>query len=382
MIDQKHFVDTLTSEGVHFFTGVPDSYLNGFCNYLLEHVSPDRHTIAANEGNAVAVASGFYFATGKIPLVYMQNSGMGNALNPIVSLAERQVYSVPMVLVIGWRGEPGTSDYDSHVQHRKQGEITTKMLEVLDIPYEIAKDDDEKLEEQTRRLVRIAHREKRIVAMVAPKGVFASEKKENPVDESYPLSREEAIETILDTLPGNTIYTATTGRTTRELYFLREKRGEGHEYDFLNLGSMGHVSSVALGIAMARHERQVVCLDGDSAAIMHMGALTTVRKYEVHNLLHVALNNGAHESVGGQPSAGHLVDFTKIAEGAGYRTVGRPVCCRKELIDAINTLTSRETGSAAFIDVRIHKGFRGGEIPPLKIDSHELIKALSEELRK
>lgn len=381
MVDQKHFVDTLTSEGVYFFAGVPDSYLNGFCNYLLENVSPNRHTIAANEGNAVAVASGFYFATGKVPLVYMQNSGMGNALNPIVSLAERQVYSVPMILLIGWRGEPGTSDYNSHFQHRKQGEITTKMLEVLDIPYEIAENDNEKLEEQTRHLVRIADREKRMVAIVAPRGVFASGKKEKLIDESYPLSREEAIETILDTLPPDTIYTATTGRATRELYFLRDKRGEGHGYDFLNLGSMGHVSSVALGIAMARPERQVVCLDGDSAAIMHMGALTTVCKYEVHNMLHMTLNNGAHESVGGQPSAGHLVDFTKIAEGAGYRTVGRPVSCRKELVDAINTLTSEKRGSAAFMDVRIHKGLRG-EVPPLKIDSHELIKALSEELRK
>ena len=376
MINQKRFLNTLQESGVRFFTGVPDSFLNGFCNYLLETIPEDRHVIAANEGNAIAIASGYYFSTGTIPLVYMQNSGMGNTLNPLVSLADRHVYSVPMILLIGWRGEPGTEL--KHPQHRTQGEITLKTLEMLDIPYVIAEDNDDKLEEQIRWAVKTAKEERKQVAVIGRKGVFAGGKKANIVDDQYPLSREEAIEIILDTMPEDTVYTATTGRATREIYFLRERRGEGHQHDFLNLGSMGHASSVALGIALAKRNRNVVCLDGDSAALMHMGCFTMVSKLNVPNFLHIVLNNGAHESVGGQPSAGQLVDFTKIAEGSGYRTIGKPVETKEELERAIRELTAQE--KAAFIDVRIHKGLKG-ELPPLDISSKELIHEMMEDLQ-
>lgn len=376
MINQKRFLNTLQESGVRFFTGVPDSFLNGFCNYLLETIPEDRHVIAANEGNAIAIASGYYFSTGIIPLVYMQNSGMGNTLNPLVSLADRHVYSVPMILLIGWRGEPGTEL--KHPQHRTQGEITLKTLEMLDIPYVIAEDNDDKLEEQIRWAVKTAKEERKQVAVIGRKGVFAGGKKANIVDDRYPLSREEAIEIILDTMPEDTVYTATTGRATREIYFLRERRGEGHQHDFLNLGSMGHASSVALGIALAKRNRNVVCLDGDSAALMHMGCFTMVSKLNVPNFLHIVLNNGAHESVGGQPSAGQLVDFTKIAEGSGYRTIGKPVETKEELERAIRELTAQE--KAAFIDVRIHKGLKG-ELPPLDISSKELIHEMMEDIQ-
>lgn len=376
MINQKRFLNTLQESGVRFFTGVPDSFLNGFCNYLLEAIPEDRHVIAANEGNAIAIASGYYFSTGIIPLVYMQNSGMGNTLNPLVSLADRHVYSVPMILLIGWRGEPGTEL--KHPQHRTQGEITLKTLEMLDIPYVIAEDNDDKLEEQIRWAVKTAKEERKQVAVIGRKGVFAGGKKANIVDDRYPLSREEAIEIILDTMPEDTVYTATTGRATREIYFLRERRGEGHQHDFLNLGSMGHASSVALGIALAKRNRNVVCLDGDSAALMHMGCFTMVSKLNVPDFLHIVLNNGAHESVGGQPSAGQLVDFTKIAEGSGYRTIGKPVETKEELERAIQELTAQE--KAAFIDVRIHKGLKG-ELPPLDISSKELIHEMMEDLQ-
>ena len=306
----------------------------------------------------------------------MQNSGMGNTLNPLVSLADRHVYSVPMILLIGWRGEPGTEL--KHPQHRTQGEITLKTLEMLDIPYVIAEDNDDKLEEQIRWAVKTAKEERKQVAVIGRKGVFAGGKKANIVDDRYPLCREEAIEIILDTMPEDTVYTATTGRATREIYFLRERRGEGHQHDFLNLGSMGHASSVALGIALAKRNRNVVCLDGDSAALMHMGCFTMVSKLNVPNFLHIVLNNGAHESVGGQPSAGQLVDFTKIAEGSGYRTIGKPVETKEELERAIRELTAQE--KAAFIDVRIHKGLKG-ELPPLDISSKELIHEMMEDLQ-
>lgn len=376
MITPEKFLQTLQSEGVEFFTGVPDSYLNGICNCLLENLPEDKHVIAANEGNAVGIACGYYFSTNTVPLVYMQNSGLGNTLNPIISLADKYVYSVPMILLIGWRGEPGTGD---HPQHQTQGEVTPKILELLDIPYVIAEDDDAKLEEQTRWAVREARTGRKPVAIIGRKGVFAGVKKANKTDAKYPMSREEAIEVVLDTLGRDTIYIATTGRATREIYFLRERRGEGHEHDFLNVGSMGHASSVALGIALSDKNRKVVCLDGDSAALMHMGAFTMASKTDVPNMIHIVLNNGAHESVGGQPSAGQFVDFTEIARGSGYQTVDGAVSSSEEFRQALRQLEA--TDKAGFIDVRIHKGLKG-ELPPLHISHEDLIQELMSELQK
>ena len=206
---------------------------------------------------------------------------------------------------------------------------------------------------------------------------MADPDKPNNVDDVYPMSREEAIEIILDHMPDDTVYSATTGRATRELFFLREKRNETKSRDFLNVGSMGHASSVALGIAMEKPDRKVVVLDGDSAAIMHMGALTMVSKIHVPNYMHIVLNNGAHESVGGQPSAGHLLDFTAIAQACGYATVGHPVTTEAELIAALDTL--RSCGKASFIDCRIHKGL-SRKLPPIIFDHREAIDALIRDL--
>lgn len=375
MINQEIFLKTLNDEGIKFFTGVPDSYLNGFCNYLLEHVSNDQHIIAANEGNAIGIAAGYYFSTNSIPLVYMQNSGMGNALNPIVSLTDKHVYNVPLLLLIGWRGEPGIGDWP---QHQTQGEITTKLLEILNIPYVIASDDDCQLKKQVVKLINIAKEKNTPVALIARKGVFAGDKKQDIINCTYPLSREEAIESILEILPADTIYCATTGRATRELFYLREKKGESHKCDFLNVGAMGHASSVALGIALANRKRQIVCLDGDSAAIMHLGALTMASKTDVSNFLHIILNNGSHESVGGQPSAGQLIDFTSIARASGYTTVGSYVSTKEQVKDAINILKERD--KPGFLDIRIHKGLKG-ELPPLKFSHDAAINELMNELQ-
>ncbi|MDO4563325.1 MAG: phosphonopyruvate decarboxylase [Clostridia bacterium] len=374
MINQAHFLAALGAEGVEFFTGVPDSYLNGFCNHLLENVPGSRHIIAANEGNAIAIAAGYYFSTNTVPLVYMQNSGMGNTLNPLMSLADKNVYSVPLILLIGWRGEPSTGDWP---QHETQGIVTTKLLDMLDIPYVIAPDDDAELASQVRWAVAKAKSDKCAVAIIGRKGVFASEKKANIKDDKYPLCREDAIEAALNALPKDTIYSATTGRATRELYFLRERRGEGHDCDFLNVGSMGHASSVALGIAVANKHRNVVCLDGDAAAIMHMGAFAMASKVDVPNFIHIVLNNGAHESVGGQPSVGQMIDFTQIAKGTGYATASSFVSTREEISAALKELSGK--GKAAFLDIRVHKGLNG-TLPPLKISHSELIGGLMGEL--
>ena len=374
MLDQEKVFDVLRRNGVNYFVGVPDSSLNGFCSYAQANCG-DRNVIAANEGNAVGIAAGHYFATREIPLVYMQNSGLGNAVNPLVSLADRAVYAVPMLLLVGWRGQ-GDSE-PNHPQHRLQGEITPGQLELMHIPYTVLEDDDEKFAAAVERAVAYCREERQPYGLIAPKGVMAAADKPNNRDAVYPMSREEAIEVILDHMPEDTVYSATTGRATRELFFLREKRNETKVHDFLNVGSMGHASSVALGIALEKPDHHVVALDGDGAAIMHLGALTMVSKLAVPNFLHVVLNNGAHESVGGQPSAGHRLDFTKIAEACGYATVGKAVETEQELIAAIAQL--KDCGKAAFIDCRIHRGL-SRKLPPIVFDHREAIDALMDEL--
>ncbi len=373
MLNQQAVFETLERQGITFYTGVPDSYLNGFCNEALARY-PDRTVIAANEGNAVGIAAGHWLAGGGIPLVFMQNSGLGNTVNPLCSLTEERVYAVPMILLIGWRGQPNTGDWP---QHALQGEITPDLCTLLRIPSRILKDDPEDFAAAAAEAAAFCRENRKPFALIAPKGVMAAEKKANVPDNRYPLSREEAIEILLDEMPADTVFCATTGRATRELFWLRDRRGESRARDFLNVGSMGHCSSVALGIALQRPDTPVVVLDGDSASIMHLGSWTMVSKLSVPNLLHVVLNNGAHESVGGQPSAGWLVDFIRIAEGCGYRTAGAPAEDAGALRRQISLL--RGCGQAALIDCRIHKGLRG-KLPSLDFDHRQAADALREAL--
>lgn len=374
MLDQEKVFNVLERNGVSYFIGVPDSYLNGFCNYAVANRG-NRNIIAANEGNAVSIAAGHYFATKEIPLVYMQNSGMGNTVNPMVSLVDKAVYAVPMLVLIGWRGQGDTEP--NHPQHKLQGEITPGLLDLMHIPYTVLIDNNEAFAETIEKAVKYCVETRQPYGLIAPKGVMAASDKLNNKDAIYSMSREEAIEVILDYMPENTIYIATTGRATRELFFLREKRDETKAHDFLNVGSMGHASSVALGIALEKSKRKVVVLDGDSAAIMHMGAMTMVSKLDIPNFMHVVLNNGAHESVGGQPSAGHKIDFTKIADACGYATVGKAVENKQELIAAIEKL--KKCGKASFIDCRIHKGLNC-KLPPIVFNHRDAIDALIDDL--
>ncbi|MCM1226962.1 MAG: phosphonopyruvate decarboxylase [Clostridium sp.] len=376
MLDQKQVFEILAQHGVSYFTGVPDSYLNGFCNYALTNF-PERNTIAANEGNAVGIAAGHYFASKEIPLVYMQNSGMGNAINPLASLAEKNIYAVPMLLLIGWRGQGDTEP--NHPQHKLQGEITPGLLDIMHIPYSILTDDNKSFNAIIEKAVAYCKEHRQPYGLISPKGVMADAEKSNTSDNVYPMSREEAIEVILNHMPTDTIYSVTTGRATRELFFLRERRNEIKAHDFLNVGSMGHASSVALGISMKLPKRKVVCLDGDSACIMHMGAMTMASKLDLPNFMHIVLNNGAHESVGGQPSAGHKINFTKIAESCGYAIIGKAVETKAELIDAIDKL--KDCGKASFIDCRIHKGLNS-KLPPIIFNHREAIDSLIADLNR
>lgn len=373
MVNQEKFIRTLQDNDVAFFCGVPDSYLNGFNNYLKNNMPAEQNVITANEGNAIALAAGYHFATGQIPFVYMQNSGLGNCVNPMLSLTDKNVYAVPMILLIGWRGEPGTKD-GTREQHISQGRLTKPLLDGMGIPYHVLSDetalDDALWAVETAKAIQSP------VALIAPDKVM-TEKKKNEPDISYPMSREDAIEVILDTMPKNTIYVATTGRATRELFCQRELRGETHQYDFLNIGSMGHASSVAQGIAMGQPGRKVVCLDGDAAAIMHMGNMAIAGSRGPANYIHIVLNNGAHESVGGQPSVGHTVNFTDIAKNCGFYTVGHCVTTAEELMDALQSCM--DCGRQAFIDVRIRSGLRI-DLGAITMTSHEMIAELKNEL--
>lgn len=375
MINQKDFVNALENNGITFFTGVPDSFLNGFCEYIKTNIPQSRHIIAANEGNAIAIAAGYSFGKDCIPLVYMQNSGIGNAVNPLVSLADKNVYSVPMVLLIGWRGGPQSNDRE---QHKLQGEITPDLMDIMNIPYRILEDDSSQIPDMVRWAADTAKKSMAPVALIAKKGVFSGEKVPI-IDNSFPLSREEAMETVLNIAPKNTVFSATTGRAARELHALRDIRGEAHCFDFLNVGSMGHASSVAAGMALACPDRKVICFDGDAAAIMHLGSFTTDGKMQLPNLLHIVLNNGVHESVGGQPSAGRIVDFTAIAKACGYSTVNYPVNDKNSLEMAVKQLLS--INKPGFIDMQIHAGLRP-DLVPLRVNHNSIINELRNELRR
>lgn len=317
-INPNDFYEQLASHGVNFFTGVPDSLLKEFCLCVEDCVPEDKHIIAANEGNSVALAAGFYLANKTIPLVYMQNSGLGNAVNPLLSLCDPDVYSIPMLVMIGWRGEPGVKDEPQHV---KQGKIQLELLDAMDIPFETISKDDQNYDQKIINAVKRTKNENRPVALLIKKGTF--KKYNNKIQEldNQQMSREEALEIILGNLDDRAIIVSTTGKTSREIFEIREKRGQFHQQDFLTVGSMGHCSSIALGIALAKPERKVVCIDGDGALIMHMGSLSTVGKFQPKNFYHILMNNEVHESVGGQATSAKYINIPNLVKANGYKNV-------------------------------------------------------------
>lgn len=320
MIEPRRFLEILSQKGIGLFTGVPDSLLSGFCA-ALPGPGPG-HLVAANEGNAVGLAAGHFLATGRPALVYMQNSGLGNAVNPLASLADPEVYGLPMLLLIGWRGQPGVKDEPQHV---KQGRITPALLEALEIPFAIIGPDSGP-EAELDRLWKTMMDGRRPVALLARAGTFGSGKSAaGPrAADATAMSREEAIETVLELLQPDDLIVSTTGKASRELFELRKKRGEDPA-DFLTVGGMGHASSIALGAALARPDRRLVVFDGDGALLMHLGALALAGTLRPANLIHIVLNNYCHESVGGQPTCSAGLDLGLIAEGCGYPSRARAV---------------------------------------------------------
>ena len=314
------FLDLCESSGISFFTGVPDSFLKGLCDELFFRygTSGPKHTVAHNEGGAVGLCAGHYLATGRPALCYMQNSGLGNAVNPLASLMDRKVYSIPCLLVVGWRGEPGVSDEPQHIT---QGAVTLGQLSLLDIPYEILSTDttDDQLREMFSRFVSILN-EGRVAALVARKGAFVSDSRPD-YGNNFSMTREEAAGIILEHSASSDIFVSTTGKLSREIFELREKNGQGHEKDFLTVGSMGHASMIAMQIARERPDRRVWCLDGDGAMLMHLGASVLIGMTARENLIHVVINNGAHETVGGMPVCSGKMDICALGRAAHYSVV-------------------------------------------------------------
>lgn len=313
-MDVKDFVEAI---GADFYTGVPDSQLKALCTYLMGEygIDPAHHVIAANEGNCVGLAAGYHMATGKVPVVYMQNSGEGNVVNPVASLISRDVYGIPMVFVIGWRGEPGVHD---EPQHAQQGRITNELLDVLEIEHFTVGSDTTaaELRETMDRFQSILS-SGGSVAFVVQKGALSCEGKPE-YGNSFEMTREEIVEAV-STAAGSDPIVSTTGKASRELFEIREARGEGHGRDFLTVGSMGHASSIALGIANAKPKTRVWCIDGDGAVLMHMGAMAVIGSCASKNFVHVVVNNQAHETVGGMPTVANAVDLSAIATACGYK---------------------------------------------------------------
>ena len=371
MIEQQKLFTALNDIGLNFYTGVPDSLLNDFCLHLVNNVPDCQHIMAANEGNAIGIAAGYHMATGKIPVVYMQNSGIGNATNPLLSLTHPCVYGIPLILLIGWRGDPAIKD---HAQHKKQGELTPVLMEDMDIPYQVLDADDTVIE----KFQWAANKAKELnapVALIAKKAILTQKEKKQEYAESPLMNREEAISAVLDVFGKDAIYLATTGRATRELHEQIMIHGFGHEIEFLNVGAMGHLSSIGLGLAVGAPDKKIVVFDGDAAAVMHMGSLATNGRYQPKNLIHIVLNNGVNESVGGQKSSGQVINLTAIAKGCGYETIPAFVESKENLQKAVKQLA--DSNHLSFLDVHVRQGIRK-DMPGLKIE-HKLAK---EELMK
>ena len=356
MIRTEFFIEKLREKGIDCFAGVPDSLLKNICAYITDHFDAQHNIIAANEGAAVGLAAGHYLATGRPACVYMQNSGEGNIINPLASLTDQEVYNIPVLLLIGWRGRPGVHDEPQHV---KQGKVTTGLLNVMGVNYEVLSKEEDKAAKQIEKAAK-ALANKEVFALVIEKDTFDNYQLSTVNSQlELTLSREEAIRTVAAALGEKDCIVSTTGMISRELFEYRAAMNQGHERDFLTVGSMGHASQIALGIALAQPERRVWCFDGDGATIMHMGSMAIVASKTPKNYVHVVFNNGAHDSVGGQPTVGLNIDLPAVAKAVGYKgvySVDSKDALEKQLSIINSQLSINEY--PIFLEIRVRKGNR------------------------
>ncbi len=350
MISPEFFYNKLAGYGINFYSGVPDSLLKNLCAYITDNADAAHNIIAANEGGAMGLAAGHYLATGQIPVVYMQNSGEGNIINPLASLTDPDVYNIPVLLVIGWRGKPGVHDEPQHV---KQGKVTTGLLNVMGIDYMVLSKDEDEAEVQIKKAVSYMQATKQCYALVIEKDTFDAYTLQKVEKNDLTMSREEAIQTVAAALGEKDAIVSTTGMISRELFEYRTAMNEGHERDFLTVGSMGHASQIALGIALAKQDRKIWCFDGDGASIMHMGSMAIVANKVPKNYVHVVFNNGAHDSVGGQPTVGLKIDLPAVAKAVGYKQV-LSVDNKEDLKKQLSNLCE----GPVFMEVKVKKGNR------------------------
>ena len=355
MIRPEFFIEALRKIGIDCFAGVPDSLLKNICAYITDNFDAAHNIISANEGAAVGLAAGHYLATGQPACVYMQNSGEGNIINPLASLTDQEVYNIPVLLLIGWRGRPGVHDEPQHV---KQGKVTTGLLNVMGVNYEVLSKEEDKAALQIEKASK-ALANKEVFALVIESDTFTDYKLQNVEVNDLTMTREEAIQTVAASLGEKDCIVATTGMISRELFEYRSAMNLGHERDFLTVGSMGHASQIALGIAMAKPDRRVWCFDGDGAAIMHMGSMAIVASKAPKNYVHVVFNNGAHDSVGGQPTVGLKIDLPAVAKAVGYKAA-ISVNNKEELEKELSTLNSQLStlGGPVLLQVCVKKGNR------------------------
>lgn len=351
MIRPEYFIEKLKENGIDCFAGVPDSLLKNICAYITDHCDARHNIITANEGAAVGLAAGHYLATGKPACVYMQNSGEGNIINPLASLTDPEVYNIPVLLLIGWRGKPGSHDEPQHV---KQGKVTTGLLNTMGINFDVLSKDEDKAGKQIDKAVKALHN-KEVYALIIEKNTFDDYKLQNVEKNDLTMSREEAIQTVAAELGEKDCIVSTTGMISRELFEYRTAMNQGHERDFLTVGSMGHASQIALGIAMAQPHRRIWCLDGDGAIIMHMGSMSIVASKKPKNYIHVVFNNGAHDSVGGQPTVGLDIDLPRIARAVGYKHT-YSVSTKSDLTDVLKEIKIQD--GLSLLEIKVRKGNR------------------------
>jgi phosphonopyruvate decarboxylase len=350
-LSSQELYDPLVTNGVDYYCGVPDSITAPFSHFLEEHAS-DRHVITTNEGNAIGLAIGYHIATGKIPLVYMQNSGLSNAMDPLTSLADKSVFNTPMLLIVGWRGKPGVKD-EPH--HEKQGVITPELLRILEIPFEVLSTEPSEAVRQIREIVKKTREQSRPYALLIEQGAIAEYTKSETERNRYSLSREEALGAVLDSMDEKAVIVTGIGKISRELFEYRKNKNQSHGQDLMVVGGMGHASSIALGIAQQKPEKKVFCLEGDGATLMHLGALPSIGSLAPANFYHIVFNNGSHDSVGGPPTASENADFAAIARACGY-SKAISVSEAQSVTSAVDEM--KEDDGPTLLEIKINKGAR------------------------
>ncbi len=376
MISCNDFFSILKAKRLTFFTGIPDSVFKDWIKFLNDNNNVIlKNLIACNECEAIALAVGYYLSTNEVGIVYMQNSGLGKAVNPLTSLCDPDVYAIPILLMIGWRGEPGEKDAP---QHKKMGKISLPLLETLNIPYTVLKSDLNDVKIELEKALNYLKQSQGPYAFVIKRNFFQEYKMEKEIQVEYEISREEAIQLIIDNLEKDILIISTTGYTSRELFEYRETKKNDQFGVFYNIGSMGCSASIGLGIALNRKER-VVIFDGDGAAIMQMGAFTTIGKYSPPNFLHIIFDNHAHESTGGQPTNSSVINFLDIALACNYKS-GYIVKTKKELLSALKSIENKEGPILIVIKIKIgsHPNLKRPDKTPLEY-KEEFIKFLKEK---